>query len=326
MANRAGFDFADLALNGPAARSANGVSGAGTKIGTLSDSYDVSGGATAAIAQDLLPTNGVALLEEGSPGSTDEGQALAELNHRTAPGARLYFYTAYNSEQGVANGITALVNAGCNITVDDIVHIMHNASLLIRKELGFAEPHLVNKVLVVKTRVERIERWVASVLGGSFNDKIRPKEGDIAGPEASFAPLTSLHSPHQLMDLPLRHDTAATLKVLQLHRLVGEYLAYLDNKEARSVLMPYTRSGNPDPCVLDTTGSDHGAPTHPIVFTEGHPFLRPASPTRSIQQTSNASHSLPSARYRTRVVIFCRMPPHQPMRCGSNLLQSISMP
>ena len=122
MSGVTGIGLADAALNGPEARSAYGVSGTGIRIGILSDSYDVNGGAAAAIAQGLLPANGVTVLEEGPAGSSDEGQALAELIHQTAPGAQLYFYTAYNSETDFANGITALANAGCNIIVDDVAY------------------------------------------------------------------------------------------------------------------------------------------------------------------------------------------------------------
>ena len=119
----AGLTLADQAVNGPAARSSEGVSGAGVRIGILSDSYNVNGGAGAAIAQGLLPANGVTVLEEGPPGSSDEGQALAELIHATAPGAQLYFYTAYNSEQDFANGMQALAGAGCQVIVDDIAWV-----------------------------------------------------------------------------------------------------------------------------------------------------------------------------------------------------------
>ena len=117
-----GLDLADQALGGPAARSTYGVTGAGIKIGILSDSYNVNGGAAAAIAQGLLPANGVTVLEEGPAGSSDEGQALAELIHATAPGAQLYFYSAYYSEQDFANGIAALAAAGCQVIIDDIVY------------------------------------------------------------------------------------------------------------------------------------------------------------------------------------------------------------
>jgi Ca2+-binding RTX toxin-like protein len=116
----AGLDLADQGIDGPAARSTYGVNGAGIKIGILSDSYNVLGGAASDIAQGLLPSNGVTVLKEGPPGSTDEGRALAELIHATAPGAQLYFYSAYYSEQDFANGMLALAAAGCQVIVDDI--------------------------------------------------------------------------------------------------------------------------------------------------------------------------------------------------------------
>ncbi|HET9018156.1 MAG TPA: S8 family serine peptidase, partial [Acetobacteraceae bacterium] len=115
-----GLTLADQALNGPAARSTYGVTGAGIKVGILSDSYNVNGGAGSAIAQGLLPAGGVSVLKEGPGGGTDEGQAMAELIHQTAPGAQLYFYTADNSEQDFAAGMHALAAAGCQVIVDDI--------------------------------------------------------------------------------------------------------------------------------------------------------------------------------------------------------------
>jgi hypothetical protein len=116
----AGLDLPDEAVNGPAARSDYDVTGAGLRIGILSDSFDVLGGAAAAEREGLLPADGVTVLEEGPAGSTDEGQAMAELVYQTAPGAQLYFYSGVYSEQDMANGITALQNAGCHIIVDDI--------------------------------------------------------------------------------------------------------------------------------------------------------------------------------------------------------------
>jgi hypothetical protein len=102
--------LADAAVDGPQARASFGVTGAGIKIGILSDSYHVDG------------TEGppATILKEGPPGSTDEGRALAQLISATAPDAQFYFYSAYYSEQDFAAGITALAAAGCQIIVDDI--------------------------------------------------------------------------------------------------------------------------------------------------------------------------------------------------------------
>jgi hypothetical protein len=115
-------DNSDLAVNGPTARSATGMTGAGIRIGILSDSFNMRGGMAAAIAAGDLPSN-VQILAEGPSGSHDEGQAMAELIHRIAPDAQLYFHTATASESDFAAGIAALVKVGCTVIVDDVVYL-----------------------------------------------------------------------------------------------------------------------------------------------------------------------------------------------------------
>jgi hypothetical protein len=115
-------DNADQAVNGDIARSLYGVTGAGIKVGVLSDSFDVLGGAAAAVASGDLPAN-VQVLEEGPPGSHDEGRAMAELIHRIAPGAQILFHTATNGEADFAAGIAALAAAGCQVIVDDVAYL-----------------------------------------------------------------------------------------------------------------------------------------------------------------------------------------------------------
>ncbi len=112
-------DVADAAVGGPAAR-AGGLTGSGVKIGIISDSYNLLGGAAAAVQAGLLPSNGVTVLKEGPVGGADEGQAIAEIVHATAPGAQLYFYSGFYSATDFAAGIKALQAAGCKIIVDDV--------------------------------------------------------------------------------------------------------------------------------------------------------------------------------------------------------------
>jgi Ca2+-binding RTX toxin-like protein len=122
----AGANAADAALGGPAARSSYGSTGAGIRVGILSDSYDVNGRAAAAVAQGLLPAGGngigATVLQEGPAGSTDEGQAMAELVHATAPDAQLYFASSNNGEASFAANIAALAAAGCQVIVDDTLY------------------------------------------------------------------------------------------------------------------------------------------------------------------------------------------------------------
>ena len=130
-----------------------GLTGAGVKVGILSDSfncygvYDQTGsGVPASGVRGYAPfgfamddaafdeTNGylpatVNVLEEapcmqyGQPLQlpfADEGRAMMQIVHDVAPGAALSFYTATNTEADFANGIAALASAGATVIADDV--------------------------------------------------------------------------------------------------------------------------------------------------------------------------------------------------------------
>lgn len=115
-------DEVNLALRGNVAASEYGVTGAGIKIGILSDSFDVLGGMAADIADGDLPA-GVQILDEGPAGSHDEGRAMADIVHSIAPGAQIMFATATTGEASFAANIAALQAAGCNVIVDDVAYL-----------------------------------------------------------------------------------------------------------------------------------------------------------------------------------------------------------
>lgn len=98
------------------ARSLFGTTGAGVNVGVLSDSTD--GLSASATSGDLGPVT-VLSGQSGIPG-TGEGTAMLEIIHDLAPGASLFFATAYTSEASYAQNIIALFNAGCRILVDDV--------------------------------------------------------------------------------------------------------------------------------------------------------------------------------------------------------------
>ncbi len=122
----------DRAIRSDIARTNFGVNGNGIKIGILSDSYNALGGAVAGVAAGELPgignpsgfTNPIVVLKDLSlsqdPGLIDEGRGMAEIVHDVAPGAQIYFYTAFDGPADFAAGIRALANAGCKIIVDDV--------------------------------------------------------------------------------------------------------------------------------------------------------------------------------------------------------------
>lgn len=113
----------DVAFKADVARINYGVTGAGSKIGVLSDSYNFKGGEAAGIASGDLPAAGVEVLEDYFDfNPIDEGRAMAEIIHDVAPGAEIAFHTAFTGEVGFANGIRKLAEIGCNIIVDDVYY------------------------------------------------------------------------------------------------------------------------------------------------------------------------------------------------------------
>src|SRR4051812_20793359 len=96
------------------ARATYGVSGAGVKIGVISDG--VTNLATSQASGDL----GAVTVLAGQTGSGDEGTAMLEIIHDLAPSADLYFATALASSAAFAQNIRNLQAAGCTIIVDDI--------------------------------------------------------------------------------------------------------------------------------------------------------------------------------------------------------------
>ncbi len=113
-------DTADQVVKANTARSTFDVDGTGIKIGIISDSFNDDGLASQDEADGALPSAAnVHILQDGT-GGTDEGRAMAQLVHSIAPGAQIYFYTCGNTDQSMAQAITALQQAGCQIIVDDV--------------------------------------------------------------------------------------------------------------------------------------------------------------------------------------------------------------
>ena len=96
-----------------------GFNGSGVKVGVLSDSASPARVAALVASGDLGPNTVV--LDAGDPGS-DEGTAMMEIIQDMAPGAQLYFATAFRSDTSFADNIRALAAVGCTIIVDDITY------------------------------------------------------------------------------------------------------------------------------------------------------------------------------------------------------------
>jgi hypothetical protein len=111
----------DASLLADKARTTYKVSGTGSKVGVISDSYgSKAGGPAAGVASGDLPADVEVLAD--IPGGTDEGRGMAEIVHDVAPGAKIAFHTANLGQAGFASGIGKLADAGCNVVVDDVIY------------------------------------------------------------------------------------------------------------------------------------------------------------------------------------------------------------
>jgi hypothetical protein len=104
----------DSLLNADQFRALFGYSGAGMKIGIISDGVDHW---TTARDTGDLPSDFHVLSNTQGGG---EGTAMAEIVHDIAPNASLYFHDHCNDQIQFNQAITELVDAGCQVIVDDI--------------------------------------------------------------------------------------------------------------------------------------------------------------------------------------------------------------
>jgi hypothetical protein len=103
------------------ARMAFGVNGAGIRIGVLSD-----GASNLAASQALGDLTSDVTVLPGQVGGGDEGTAMMEIVHDLAPGAKLYFATAFSGIASFAQNIHDLHAAGCDIIIDDVFYFDEN--------------------------------------------------------------------------------------------------------------------------------------------------------------------------------------------------------
>jgi hypothetical protein len=106
----------DVAQRVASTRITFGVTGAGVKVAVLSDSVDFLAQSQ---ASGDLGTVTVLPGQSGVPGS-GEGTAMLEIVHDLAPGAALYYASAFNGDASFANNIRQLRAAGCDIIIDDV--------------------------------------------------------------------------------------------------------------------------------------------------------------------------------------------------------------
>ncbi len=96
-------------------RTRTNADGTGIRVGVLSDSID-----NLATSQSTGDLGAVTVLPGQGGAGTGEGTAMLEIVHDIAPGAELFFATAFSSSESFAQNIRDLRAAGCNIIIDDV--------------------------------------------------------------------------------------------------------------------------------------------------------------------------------------------------------------
>jgi hypothetical protein len=120
----------DVGMDGYTLR-LEGINGTGVKVGILSDSFARTGSVGGTVSSGILtgsnPQNSgdlpasVQILDDSASGTLiDEGAGMAEIIYDVAPGCDIAFATAFNGHASFAANIDALVNAGCDVIVDDV--------------------------------------------------------------------------------------------------------------------------------------------------------------------------------------------------------------
>src|SRR5262249_47399889 len=99
------------------ARTNFGTTGAGVKVGVLSDSVDFI---TSSLASGDIPA--VTILPGQAGFGAGEGTAMLEIVADLAPKAELFFATGGGGPAQFAQNIRDLRAAGCDIIVDDLIY------------------------------------------------------------------------------------------------------------------------------------------------------------------------------------------------------------
>jgi hypothetical protein len=113
----------DATHKGPTARSTWSIDGTGVKIGVLSDGVE-----SLSLSQGSgdLPSVTVVSGQSGTglcnPNTCDEGTAMLEIVHDLAPGAQLFFASAFTGLTQFADNIRTLRSLGCDIIIDDVFY------------------------------------------------------------------------------------------------------------------------------------------------------------------------------------------------------------
>lgn len=170
----------------------DGITGAGIKIGIISDGVeDISG----AIESGALPED-VQIL---SPGKGTEGTVMLEVVHEISPDAELYFHSAGNNKLEFNRAVDALIAKDCQIICDDV---------------GWPDEPFFEDGIVASHIKEVIEKQDILYVSAAGNDAERHYQGmyfDNGSGWHDFSAGTS-NSRNIYMDIPQREKVTVVLQ------------------------------------------------------------------------------------------------------------------
>lgn len=244
---------ADVTHRANLARSTFGVNGTGVKVGVLSDSVD----ALAALqASGDLPAVTVLPGQSGNPGSS-EGTALLEIVFDLAPGAALFYATAFSGQASFAANIIALQEAGCDVIIDDVGYFA---------EYVFQDGIIAQAVETVSGR--GASYFSSAGNSGNFNDGTSGVwEGDfVLSAGDPFGDGTPVHNFSTSGDTTFNTITVASSSAYTLQwsdpagASANDYDLFLINSAGTSVVAASqnVQNGSQDPFEIIGAGADAG--------------------------------------------------------------------
>jgi hypothetical protein len=173
---------------------------------------------------------------------TDEGRAMLQVVHAVAPGAKLAFYTADNSEADFATGIEALQQAGATVEADDAGY--------------YDEPSFQDGI--VAQAVNTVEQAGVAYFSAAGNDGTFAYENTT--PSFSSASAAPLDTGEQLLNFDTSGATNTTALPVHIPQLVpGEFVAIVlqwDQPYVTGAASSGGATSQLDLCVTAASGSD----------------------------------------------------------------------
>jgi len=234
----------------------SGIDGTGVRVGVLSDSAEA---VADLISSGDLPADTVIVPGQAGAGES-EGSAMMEIVHDIAPGAKLFFATAFNGETSFADNIRTLRNVyHCDIIVDDVSYF---------DEPAFQDGEIAQAVNDV-TADGALYFSAAANSGNLTSGTSGTWEGDFTAGAASAAPLPAGYTLHTFSGAQAYDVLTVATEFVLLHwsdpvgASSNDYDLFILNAAGTTVLCTSNdvQSGTGDPIEGCDAGSGH---TYPV--------------------------------------------------------------